>query len=423
MPDRRDLHVVVVGRSVYALHGYGGLERHLYDLVRHHLFDGMRVTLVTRPPVTPSGIDPGRWSAVSRHPRFAVRYVPYRSLPLAGRRGTTILDRSTAYPLFGLRAGREAAALVSATDAAIVYGVGASVAGYARARRRGAHAPLVLNPQGMEEFGGADGTYGGRRLKGVGYLPLRAAVRATAAGADVVIATDDAIAPAVRRHLSAASGRVCVIPNGLDMEDGDRLRDPVASAALRAASGVPDGDALLVSVGRLEANKGFGDLIEALRMLDAAVPWRWVLLGEGPDRHAIEARLAQTRFRHRVLLPGRVGDRTLHAWYGAADLFVHPTRYEGSSLVTLEAMLHGRPVVATRAGGLPDKVVPGETGWLTEAGNARALAATLAKAFQARASWPAMGQAGRALLERKFDWPVIQRQYRALYEGLLAVDG
>ena len=49
---------------------------------------------------------------------------------------------------------------------------------------------------------------------------------------------------------------------------------------------------------------------------------------------------------------------TLHAWYDAADLFVHPTRYEGSSLVTLEAMLHRRPVLATRAGGLPDKVIP-----------------------------------------------------------------
>lgn len=411
---------MVVGRSVYALHGYGGLERHLYDLIRHHLFDRMRVTLVTRPPATPSGVDPERWSAVCRHPRFAVRYVPYRSLPLAGRRGTTILDRSTAYPLFGLRAGREAAALVRTTDAAIVYGVGASVAGYARARRRGAHAPLVLNPQGMEEFGGPDGAYGGRRLKGLGYLPLRSVVRATAAGADAVIATDAAIAPAVRSHLPNATDRVCVVPNGLDVEDGDRLRDPPASAALRAGSGVDGDGVLLVSVGRLEANKGFEDLIQALGTLSAALPWRWVLLGEGPDRRAIESRLERAGLGDRVRMPGRVGDRTLHAWYGAADLFVHPTRYEGSSLVTLEAMLHRKPVVATRAGGLPDKVVPGQTGWLTPPGDPRALAAALSQAFEARDSWPAMGEAGRALLERKFDWRVIQRQYRSLYEELLA---
>ncbi|MCK7518664.1 MAG: glycosyltransferase family 4 protein [Ignavibacteriales bacterium] len=53
---------------------------------------------------------------------------------------------------------------------------------------------------------------------------------------------------------------------------------------------------------------------------------------------------------------GRLHDAPLHAWYEAASIFVHPTRYEGSSIVTLEAMSHRRPVVATTAGGLPDKV-------------------------------------------------------------------
>ncbi len=51
-----------------------------------------------------------------------------------------------------------------------------------------------------------------------------------------------------------------------------------------------------------------------------------------------------------VRLVGRVGDEELHAWYEAATLFVHPTLYEGSSLVTLEAMAHARAVVATDGG-------------------------------------------------------------------------
>lgn len=69
----------------------------------------------------------------------------------------------------------------------------------------------------------------------------------------------------------------------------------------------------------------------------------------------------------RVTLTGRVDDATLHAWYEAANLFVHPTQYESSSLETLEAMAHGRAVLAKLAGGLPDKVRPGETGWLVAA--------------------------------------------------------
>ena len=60
------------------------------------------------------------------------------------------------------------------------------------ARRHAASAPLVFNPQGLEEFGGVDGSYGGQRLKALGYLPLRRVVRKTAAGADAVIATDAA---------------------------------------------------------------------------------------------------------------------------------------------------------------------------------------------------------------------------------------
>ena len=69
-----------------------------------------------------------------------------------------------------------------------------------------------------------------------------------------------------------------------------------------------------------------------------------------------------------------MGDGVLHALYARADVFVHATRYEGSSLVTLEAMAHGLPVVATRAGGIPDKVVDGETGRLVAPGDVDALA-------------------------------------------------
>ena len=377
MADRVPLRVVVLGRSFYALHGVGGLERHLYDLVRHHLSAGWHVQVITRTPKDAAGVDPARWTAVSRHPGCTVRFVDYRTFPLAGRAGTTILDRSTAYPWFGRRAGRLAADLVVAGSADIVYGVGASVWGYGRARRAGATAPLVFNPQGLEEFGGMDGSYGGHSLKSVGYAPLRAVVRDCAAASDAVIATDQAIVPAVLRHLPVGQDRVHLIPNGIDVHDLDALVDPAAGRAARARAGIADDETVLVSVGRLEANKGFADLAEALAQVVSTVAWRWVLVGDGPERRSLEALVDRLRIGHRVGFVGRVDDQALHAWYDAADLFVHPTRYEGSSLVTLEAMLHQRPVVATRAGGLPDKVIPGRTGWLTEPSSPGALAATL----------------------------------------------
>ena len=119
-------------------------------------------------------------------------------------------------------------------------------------------------------------------------------------------------------------------------------------------------------------------------------------------------------------LAGRAPDAELASLYAAADLFVHPTLYEGSSLVTLEAMAHGKPVVATRAGGLPDKVIPGENGWLVEPGSAEALAGALATALHPDAPLDAFGRAGRALVERTFAWPAVAASLHALYEELVA---
>ena len=68
--------IAVVGRSVYALHGVGGLERHLYDLVRYHWHAGWHVTLITRTPERLEGADPDAWAVVRDHPRCRVRFVP-----------------------------------------------------------------------------------------------------------------------------------------------------------------------------------------------------------------------------------------------------------------------------------------------------------------------------------------------------------
>ena len=104
--------------------------------------------------------------------------------------------------------------------------------GYAR-RRAGLSAPLVLNPQGLEEFGGFDGTYGGRTLKRHGYRPLQAVVSDCARRSDAVIATDRSIVPIVQRHLPDARERIRLIPNGIDVAALEGLADPAASAALR----------------------------------------------------------------------------------------------------------------------------------------------------------------------------------------------
>jgi glycosyltransferase involved in cell wall biosynthesis len=404
------MRVAVVSRSVFALHGPGGLERSVYDLVRYLARAGVDVTLITRTPADPPAAD-----AIDT--RVDMRFVPYHTFPLAGRRGTTILDRSTAYPLFGERAGRAAWDLVEQGAIDLVHGFGASVLGFAR-RRAGARAPLVLNPQGLEEFGATDPSRA--RLKRLAYLPLRWAVRACARAADCVIATDRALEPAVRSHLELPPERVRVIPNALDLNAVDGLAGPADGARVRREAGIGSDEAVLLSVGRVEENKGFQVLVAALAAnVLADARWRWVLIGDGPFKGRLESAIAGAGLAAHVRLVGRLPDAALHAWYEAADLFVHPTLYEGSSLVTLEAMAHRRAILATSAGGLPDKVHHGVSGWLVPPGDASALSAAISGALSDPARLPRMGIEGRAIVLREFSWDAAGAATLRLYADLL----
>ena len=400
---------------MFPLHGHGGLERHVYDLVRYLARAGVDVTLVTRTPKSAATSD-------VIDPRIRLRTVPYRTFPLAGRRGTTVIDRSTAYPLFGMRAGRLAWDLVRSGTIDIVHGLGASVLGYAR-RRATAGAPLILNPQGLEEFGATNPKRA--RLKRAGYLPLRRAVLACAKAADCVVATDRTLVPVVGEHLHVPAGRIRVIPNALDLPWLDGLATSADAARVRRDAGMSTDEIVLLSVGRLEENKGFDVLVRSLGALSergghvAEGTWRLVVIGDGPFRGRLERTIASVNLGERVMLTGRVSDADLHAWYEAATLFVHPTLYEGSSLVTLEAMAHRRAVVASAAGGLPDKVRPGVNGWLVPPGDASALAATISGALADRGTLSTMGLAGRRIVEQEFSWDSAGAATVRLYEELL----
>jgi glycogen synthase len=413
----RTIRVALVARSVFPLHGHGGLERHVYDLARYLANAGIELTLITRPATAGPESD----TAVAIDPRITLVTVRYQTFPLAGRRGTTVIDRSTAYPLFGMRAGRVAWELVRDGKIDVVHGLGASVLGYAK-RRASSTAPLVFNPQGLEEFGATNPK--GARLKRAGYLPLRRAVIACARAADRVIATDHALEPVVRQHLDVPPERVTVIPNALDLRWLDTLATPADGARVRQTAGISASDLVLLSVGRIEENKGFhllaaalGALRELGRLQDGR--WRWVVIGDGPFRRRLDRAIADAGVAASTLLVGRANDRDLHAWYETATLFVHPTLYEGSSLVTLEAMAHRRPVVGTIAGGVPDKVKPGINGWLVAPGDPSALAAAISGAVEDRERLVTMGMASREIVEQEFSWDAAGRATVQLYEDLL----
>jgi glycosyltransferase involved in cell wall biosynthesis len=410
------MKVAVLARAVLPLHGVGGLERHVFDLLRALADRVDEVTLITPPP-TAQGDDA---SVRTIHPKLRVEFIPYHTFPLAGRRGTTVLDRSTAYPLWGLRAGHRALDLVRAGRIDIVHGFGASVLGYAR-NRSTVNAPLVMNPQGLEEFGATDPSRA--PLKVAAYLPLRRAVLRCAKSADAVIATDRSLEPFVLRHLKIPPEKMRTIPNALDLRIVDGFANPGLQGNLRWRHGLL-GERILLTVGRLEASKGYHVLLRALAAIRDQGhlenrPWRWVAIGDGPYRPMLDMLASELGMQQHVQFLGRVADDEMHAWYDLATMFIHPTLYEGSSLVTLEAMAHRRAVVASAAGGLPDKVRPGKNGWLVQPGDPSALAAAISGALADPARLAHYGLAGREIVEHEFSWTAAGDATVALYRKLL----
>jgi glycogen synthase len=397
------VRVALLSRAAHPLHSPGGLERAVFHLAKHLQSRGVETVLFTR-PATCEGRFPGE-----------VLTFPYGRLP-AVRHGR-VLDRLIHYPPFAERVGAAVAEMVRAGRIDVVHAQGLTALGYGRARRKdpALRAPLVMNPQGMEEHKVTG-------FKGLALTRLRALSREAACLADRVIATDQVARAEVPRYLGVDPQRVVVLPNGIDPEELDASTPPRPADEIEAVVAIGARAPVFLSVGRLEGYKGFGDVLRALRLASekGALPsdWVWIVVGEGPYAARLR-RETGAWLGHHVHLLGNVEERLLHALYERADVFVHATRFEGSSLVTLEAMAHGLPVLGARAGGIPDKVVDGETGWLFAPGDVAALAARLAQVGVSPDDRRRMGAAGRQRARSLFAWGQIADDTIALYRQLL----
>lgn len=135
---------------------------------------------------------------------------------------------------------------------------------------------------------------------------------------------------------------------------------------------------VVVSVGRLVPWKGFLELIEAVAALRTDIPdIKLVIIGDGPQLGALQARIATLGLQNIVRLIGRMGKETLGAAIKAADVFVLNTTYEGLSHQLLEVMDLGVPIVTTNVGGNPELIKDGVSGFLVEPHDEEALIAAI----------------------------------------------
>ena len=232
------------------------------------------------------------------------------------------------------------------------------------------------------------------------------------------VAVSAAVRDTMIGDIGIPSDRVRLIYNGIDTRRF--APDAARRQHMRRVLGVgPDGVVIGV-VARLAAVKDHATLIRAFARLrrSCARPVQLVLVGEGPERPALEREIAAQGLGAEVRLAGEQHDT--HDWLRAFDIYALSSISEGMNLTLLEAMSTALPVAATDVGGNPEIVRAGETGLLVPARSEDAMAAALSRLVESEGLRARMGAAGRRRVEERFSQESMLQAYIELYRSMAA---
>jgi glycogen synthase len=266
---------------------------------------------------------------------------------------------------------------------------------------------------------------------GAGYHLSSWMERTAIEQADAVIAVSEETRNDVDEYFTVNEDRMHVIHNGIDV---DEYRQVERSDAL-SRRGVDPRRPFVLFVGRITRQKGIIHLVSAIPHVDPEI--QVVLLAGAPDTEEIAAEMEQRvaaarRSRDGIIwVEEMVPREEVIQFYSHATVFCCPSVYEPFGIINLEAMACRTPVVASRVGGIPEVVVPEETGILVDPGlvpgtfdpvDPAGFSRNLAEAINRVAENPTlasrMGEAGRQRAERMFSWRAIAKRTLDLYEHL-----
>lgn len=253
-------------------------------------------------------------------------------------------------------------------------------------------------------------------------IVTRACKRFAIRQADVVTVNSTATQAAVGR-LTAGSRELVRIPMGATVP---ATNDDVEAANLRAQFRRGDGP-LLAFVGRLVTEKGVGDLLEAVRLLQTTMPDVTALIvGDGPERPRLEQQANDLGIRHRIQFCGWRAEDQIGQHLRAADIFVGPSRpaadgvLEAQGLALIEAMLAGLPVIATAIGGITDTIRHEQTGLAVRPGAPDEIAGAIQRLVGDPELAMRLTRAARELALQEFTREICARRFAGLYTRLAA---
>jgi glycosyltransferase involved in cell wall biosynthesis len=208
-------------------------------------------------------------------------------------------------------------------------------------------------------------------------------------GLDGYIAVSHAAADAARERRETGTAPIAVIPPGITLPPSEGVTN---AKAAREQAGRP----VVVSVGRLEPERRFDVLLDAIRQVRATVPnCRFVIAGSGSSERELRSQAHQLGVEEAISWTGWLPD--VNTVLAAGHAYVNTWPWEGFGMAAAEAMAFALPVIAPSSGASPELVEHGVTGYLVPPEDPVALAAAICELVQDRPRAAAMGDAGREL--------------------------
>ena len=217
------------------------------------------------------------------------------------------------------------------------------------------------------------------------------------------------------------AGKIEIVPNGVELE---RFGAPAGAGSLRRELGIDARAPVAGIVAMLRPEKNHGMFLKAAAEVRRSVPDAvFLVVGDGPERASLEALASELGVREAVRFLGVRSDvPDLLALVDVAVLSSHPV-VETLSNAVLEYMAAGKPVVATRVGSVPEQVADGQTGFLVEPGDARAMAGRLVELLKDEALRRRMGAAGLDRVKERYSMDRMIRETECLFSRLLQESG
>ena len=240
---------------------------------------------------------------------------------------------------------------------------------------------------------------------------------------NAIIAVSHEMQDEIRDFVPTIRPEITILPNGVT----------IPSPTIPTPSTLGAEGKTLLFVGRLDRIKGVFNLIEAMKFVQPDI--QLVMIGDGSERENLEKMLdtaqrtpfgesynpseSESGIRQRVKLLGALPNERVLEWVAQCDALILPSFHETQGIVLLEANAYGKPVIASNINGIKEVVKQGYNGLLCNPYNPKHIAETINRLFSDAETMAKMGENGRELVARKYNWSIIAQQTEKVYRQVI----